>query len=474
MIAALNKLIPNAFIFPLFVIATAVFIFVSRPVEGFPDVYWHIFGGDYIRAHGVPQFDPWAAGNQDQNWFNISWLFDIVLSHIVEWFSIEGLSLVRSLAYAFVACIIFRNIYARNVGLEVTLIVTAAVCFVMVMFLSARPHIVTYALALIFHHILHRSREQNKIAYILPLWMILWVNCHGGFLIGFLLFGAYGVEALISQKTLWLKHLIAAGVLCVVATLINPLGLGLVEASILSMDSFMTEYIREWQPTAPFGDMTTSIFFLIFLISTNLNDPKISIADKIVAFGFLLLGLDSVRNFPLFAILAAPYVAICISNFKPIIEQDIEKTARTLKGKIIAIFGSAACLCAILFLGNGNPNASLVKMNGLKEAVEYAVEKYPEKNFFNHYNEGGPILLYGKGKLKHFIDGRADTAFSRDRLRDNITLTQTPEEPDELFEKWKLNAVLIESENQISKYLQHNKAWFIAYKNEDHTIFIKK
>ncbi|MFM9616248.1 hypothetical protein ACKI18_47975, partial [Streptomyces niveiscabiei] len=59
---------------------------------------------------------------------------------------------------------------------------------------------------------------------LLPAIMALWANLHGGFLIGFLIIGAFGGAALLRRDWAGAKIYALAGLGCLAATFINPLG----------------------------------------------------------------------------------------------------------------------------------------------------------------------------------------------------------------------------------------------------------
>ena len=92
-----------------------------------------------------------------------------------------------------------------------------------------------------------RLREDQRLAWVLPATMLLWVNVHGGFLAGLGLIAVYGERESRNRK----NPLIYAGILGVtlIATLVNPYG--------VRLWPFIIEAIRQPRPLvlewAPFS-----------------------------------------------------------------------------------------------------------------------------------------------------------------------------------------------------------------------------
>src|SRR5262249_12884357 len=131
----------------------------------------------------------------------------------------------------------------------------------------ARPHVLTWLFTLAWFWILHSSERDAKLEprlWLLPLLMLVWVNVHGAFLLGFVLL------AIFLAGTLWdwwttnehrledsLARIAArrragtqvkVGIVSVLASLINPYGWKL-HAHIYSYLSnrFLMSHVQEFQ-----------------------------------------------------------------------------------------------------------------------------------------------------------------------------------------------------------------------------------
>src|SRR3982074_2023221 len=50
------------------------------------DLGWHLAAGDLIRDRGnIPFQDPWSFTLEDKQWYNLSWLWDVIASVLFQY-----------------------------------------------------------------------------------------------------------------------------------------------------------------------------------------------------------------------------------------------------------------------------------------------------------------------------------------------------------------------------------------------------
>ena len=58
------------------------------------DLGWHLAAGDLIRDRGnIPFGDPWSFTSGGRQWYNLSWLWDVIASVLFQYTSFSGLVL---------------------------------------------------------------------------------------------------------------------------------------------------------------------------------------------------------------------------------------------------------------------------------------------------------------------------------------------------------------------------------------------
>src|SRR5665647_63895 len=179
----------------IFLISFACVYYLSNTqlLLGHYDLGWHLAAGDLIRDQGnIPFQDPWSFTSEGRQWYNLSWLWDVIASVIFQYTKFWGLTLFV------VACGAVIAGYLTSICLSSGASVTAVCISVFAasllypsfatppnVYLAAAPNTSTMLFCVIFYgECLKRTRW-----FWLPLMMILWVNLHGGFVLGFLVVG---------------------------------------------------------------------------------------------------------------------------------------------------------------------------------------------------------------------------------------------------------------------------------------------
>jgi hypothetical protein len=65
----------------IFLISFACVYYLSNAplLLGHYDLGWHLAAGDLIRDRGnIPFQDPWSFTIEDKQWYNLSWLWDVI------------------------------------------------------------------------------------------------------------------------------------------------------------------------------------------------------------------------------------------------------------------------------------------------------------------------------------------------------------------------------------------------------------
>lgn len=407
------------------------------PIFADGDAAWHLASGDVFRSFGgVPPVEPWAFTSGGEKWHPLSWLFDVWISYWGQWFGFAGLYLLMVIILCLISVTLYWDCRARSGSVFSTalVVILAAVTLSFSMFL--RPQIVTYLLLAVAHILMHRDDldRRNSIFIILPLLTLLWSNLHGGVLALLCVLGAYGLQALVLRDRAQVIRLGGLTVICLLASLLTPHGgVGMVIGILGGMVSTMNDYIAEWRPLEPFQAVSQGVFLCLFILVSHFGNGKIPLADRILAFMWLLFALLSRRHFPIFVILAAPYMVLSLDE----ILSKVKAYFNLSKGmpevnQLRGAFGCIPLLLALIFLmvasffyvHFADPHRYARQSKPLSEAVEYIAQTYPDANVFNRYNDGGQIIFLARQRFKIAIDGRIDMAYSPDFIAEYAKVIQ--------------------------------------------------
>ncbi|MGA7221048.1 MAG: hypothetical protein WBX38_22225, partial [Candidatus Sulfotelmatobacter sp.] len=311
---------------------------LSVRLLGDAGIGWHIRTGQLILAtHAIPRLDPFSATMSGHAWFAWEWLYDVLAGWLESVAGLDGVVWFTAVTIATVFAWTFQLLLRRGTNVFLALIlVLLAVSAAMVHFL-ARPHVVSWLFTVAWFwildsteasdssrsRVLERSVSQRRL-WLLPLSMLVWVNVHGGFVIGFALLGIYWIGAgwawcrltvaelqfagvrfedvLRKAQAAWrLRLLSRAGVLSALATVVNPYGFQLHEHIYRYLSNrFLMDHIDEFQ-SPNFHYVAQKCFaalLLLTLVSLAAKRRSVKLSDPLIVLFAAYSGLYASRNLP--------------------------------------------------------------------------------------------------------------------------------------------------------------------------------
>jgi hypothetical protein len=375
----------------------------------------------------------------------------------------------------------------RTVATDAIIFTLLLVCLSFISFTTARPQLVGYICVLLFHRLLHRSRENASMRSLwwLPFIMVVWVNTHGSFMAGLTLIGAYGLEALMLKRWDWLKRLFIIGVASALALLCNPYGIGMYLAVSRTLHSVMTPLIMEWLPFVFSSELGTSAWLLVFLLASGLRDASIPIADRIISVIWWVMMLFSMRNSSIFVLVSAPYVAMSLQRW--VATLDSIRTVRPDIGEMLAKSGMALKAFAASIIVVIASFAVLPLLKGesylvspaydFRPGIAYFKERYADKHFLTDYSIGGRIIYEARGNPAVFVDGRAGTAYSEELLADYLEFLHLREGWQKLIGKYRIQGIVVPNSHRFATAFangEYHDQWREVYQDKVMSIYVRK
>ena len=492
----IEKHLPNALVSGVYSLFLFIFFATNARITNDADTGWHMAAGDLIRQLGrVPETDVWAYTTNGYPWFNIAWLFDLAISILRDIIGIEGLVILIAITSALIIATVCDFCTRRNAGGLFTALIVSLSGIMFASGVLLRPQMVTFVCVLIFYILLHwyskNWKEDDahancfKPLLALPFTMILWVNVHAGFIIGFLILGAFGVEALVNKKTHLFRVLVLFGVLCLLAIPLNPLGFDLIPAIYRTLDSVLRPYIQEWFAPKILKDFVITTYLVVFILATG-KSKRLGIADNLIAIGMLLLALSEARHKIIWAILACPYIAINLTDwiqnstelkFIKKLDKTVSDDCKSLKGKIVTFM-----VAIFLTVGFSVPSIRQIalpagqEMGWQAEKVPFEEMKFIEKNyadvrFFSHYNFGGYLIYFSN--IKVFMDGRTETAYPKKVAKDYVRFINMEYKWDEILNEYEIGGIFITKDDIHNKYFEDLPEWEKVFEGEIGVVYIR-
>jgi len=470
---------------------------------------WHIRAGQQMLAtHAIPRQDSFSYTMPGHPWFAWEWLYDLAAGIIYSRMGLNGVVFLSALLIAGTFAGLFRKAVARNRYPLIAAVLVVLAIFASSIHFLARPHLFTWVFTLIFWNILESatapgSTRTLRRLYWLPALMLLWVNLHGGFLVGLALVGLYFLGALWetlaghepsgrATAKIAARRLGMVGLLSGVATFLNPYGYGLwlhIHAYLGSR--FYMNNIQEFLSPNFHGaaEKFFAALLLLSLLGLAVNRSHLRASHLLVILFSVYFGLYAARNIPIASILlvlsVTPLLAGAVERAGS--AEELAPRARNLflrwknfaarmastelglRGHLLPLV--AVVITFVVCLQGGRLGARpLVRahFDGKRfpvAAADFLAARGIRSQVFNPDYWGG-YLIYRLGPgYKVFMDDRHDF-YGEPFVRDYIELKDIQPGWQEVLDKQKVNWVLIPPEWTLSNALKELPQWRVLY--DDH------
>ena len=228
------------------VLLTAVYLLSGTTAD--PDLWGHVrFGQDMIRAHSVHVPEHYSFVS-DKPWVNHEWLAEVLMAAAFDWFGTAGLIVLR-LALVGSLMYLLWSALPRSHRFSILIVSTTALGI----FLRAypiRPQLMSLLLFAGVCAALIRAEDRRSLKplLVIPPVLAVWVNLHGGWIVGLGAFGLWAAVRMLDAPWRTRGAIVLIGIAGLAATLVNPFGL---EMWAFLRDTVRVErpMIADWQPT---------------------------------------------------------------------------------------------------------------------------------------------------------------------------------------------------------------------------------
>jgi hypothetical protein len=466
----------------IFLISFAcVYYLANAPLMlGHYDLGWHLAAGDLIRDRGnIPFQDPWSFTLADKQWYNLSWLWDVIASVLFQYTKFDGLTLFVVACGAVIVGYLASLCLSRGASAIAVCISVLFACLLYPAFsvapniyLAASPNIATVLFCVIFYgECLKRTRR-----FLLPPIMLLWVNLHGGFVLGFLIVGIFCGAALLRRDWTNFKIYGFAGAGCFLAIFINPLGWHIYDGVTATLGHFVQANIGEWESyyrNMSLPESIPGIMYILIFVALELyhrGSCPIALEARLLSWLFLFLGLYQFRYMSFFYVFSTVPLALHIDRLLPKRLNNLEVQKALLAAGIMG-----ACALPLIFM-QIKPALGLPQMLSEQDA-RYLQAHFSHARLLNHWNAGGLLIFRTQGAVPVFVDGRAATAYPDDLLRDYLKLVHMEIDEtawDTVFEKYQIDTVLwVKAHEQLRRFLLDKRGWKEQYSGMYLSIYVK-
>ena len=450
-----------------------------------PDFWWHLPTGNWILAHhAVPRHDLYTFTVSNHRWITHEWLSEVMVAVLYAAGRLPLVSLVfgaiTATGFLLVYLAIDRRVNFVIAGLILALGVAAANPI-----WGPRIQMITFALSALTYLWVKRFCEgQSRALYLLPVVMLVWVNLHGGFVLGYAILGlALLVEALRhltgrrgAMTRARLRAMVVVLVASIAVAILNPNGWDIYLYPFQTGGSpEQQRLIVEWfSPNFQLSQMW-AFEAVIFLIIVGLAlSRRIEPRQLLLVLVGLGLALHSVRNLSFFMLVAVPALADYAQQARERVAfswpRRVPKTTPLTFTANVVMIGLVLSIVALASVPSlrQRVDGKLVARDFPIKAADFVVAHPPPGHMLNVYGWGGYLIFRLDADARRqpvFIFG--DAALAGDQLlRDYDHLQSLGIDQAQLFDRYQVNWVIFHSNDPIITELRqiHNApgqtGWF--------------
>jgi hypothetical protein len=458
------------------------------------DLPRHLLVGTLIRTtHEIHITDVFSYRTAGLSSIPHEWLAQVMLSAFHDVLGLSGVVFFTALIVTATWAIIYYDSLRRSGSLFTALIFTSLGVGASLIHVLPRPHLFSYLFITLWIIVLEQIRKDKPQRWwILPILMLTWVNLHGMFVLGIVIWIIYLVGDLFENPSTnrlidnGTKSMLAGGVLSFVATFLSPSGFKIWEAIVsLGGNAYIKARIPEYQ-SANFQMAETWPFILLLLLciaSFARSSRKIQWTHAFLITSFAGVALYSSRMLPIFAIVAVPIVAKSFSDW---IKEDFPKSRfLAIEANIGAINRSSdgliwivTVILAVIFLFQSHIAIDPSHKGNVFDPIFFPVEAVnwldsnpQDGHMFNEFDWGGYILLKLWPAYPIFMDGHTHIygeALTRE-YEQVITLSKGWED---IFEKYQIEWAIVRAQSSLIEKLQE-QGWQILYQDATSSVLRK-
>jgi len=421
------------------------------------------------------------------------WLSQVILSSFYDMLGLGGVILFTALMITLVWAMIYYEAMRRSGSLIVSLVFTGLGVGASLIHVLPRPHLFSYLFTVLWILVLENIQKDKPHSWwLLPALMLVWVNLHGMFVLGIVLWVIYLIGDLFeNRKKEWFsnsktKSMLMGGALSFLVTFVSPSGFKIWGAiASLSGNAYIKSRIPEYQ-SANFQMPETWPFILILLLSImsfSRSNNKTPWIHTFLVTAFAGIALYSSRMLPLFAIVAVPIAAQTFSNWMKqdfpnsrlwMIESNISAINQTSNG-VIWIYAIVVVLI-LLFKFNIpiDPNNKGNKFDPQffpVEAVGWLKTNPQSGHVFNEFDWGGYMLFKLWPDQQIFMDGHTHI-YGEKLTREYEQVITLSDGWEKVLDKYQVTWAIVRVNSDIARAL-NTMGWKNLYQDKTAIILSK-
>jgi hypothetical protein len=480
-------------------VLAGIFIFLNlHPIRPH-DFWWHMaVGREIVQTGQIPVVDTFSQTMHGQPYpsYSMFWLMEVFFYLV---YSLGGPALV-----VFMHTVMVGSAYAILLYLCKQISTSWRLAAFTALFAAAlglndwnvRPQAVTFVLGALCLLAMHNLRQGGRKTWLLvfPLGMVVWVNSHGTFFIGFVLIGMWLAEELWqgwkagsgNRRRQGIGLPLLALLLAGLASLVNPRGLGIIAylTGMLS-SSPVQRLVPEW--AAPTFDTLTGALFLVGLLLSALVlavSPHRPTLHQLMTFLFFAaLSLKTGRGIVWFGLVMAPVLTEHFRALAELVPRPVQQSevSQAVSRRLNALFAGGILMMVLITLPwfkDALPlpelKRGLISAETPVEATRFLLENQLPGPVFHDMAYGSYLIWAGQPDYPVFVDPRIEL-YPFEHWMTYISINNAHREWERELSNFRVRTMMLNKIEQpeIIKAAQSSEYWQQAYSDLNTIIFLR-
>jgi len=332
----------------------------------------------------------------------------------------------------------------------------------------------------------------RKSWLVFPFIMLIWVNLHGAFIAGLLIWACYFFGMVLDQQISLHKNksFIWIGISSILVSLINPDGFGIWKTGFGFLgNQYLVSHTAEYLPP-DFQQPAFWPFIVLILISfvvLGLSKKRIAFSHLFIVSGWTAAALFSARNIPLYVVTVIPVLiseacgilcdwkdSILVDKFIDF-QKKIAATEESLKGRV---WPTVTIILALVLLVSGSRLDFQRSGNQFSEDVfpvqasDWLEDNPPEGNGFNYFPWGGYLLYRFWPERSVFIDGQTDF-YGEELTREYERVITLADGWQDVLQEYQIKWVIMPAGSVLSSALDNSDLWENGFSDRTTEIWLR-
>jgi hypothetical protein len=449
-----------------------------------PDYWWHVRTGQLIlEQSALPRVDDYSFTVTGRPWVTHEWLSEVIFFAVQERFGYVGNVALFGLVGALTALAVYAVCHLRGLGQPAAVLLMVWASALGMGSANVRPQAFTALALAILLWLLSRYKlcGERRALWGVPPLLALWVNLHGGYVIGLVVLGlaclGETTALLLRRPAAPLRPLVVTCVLATLASLVSPHGFEALTypLSYAGEGNAMMRFIAEWQsPNFHVSYLLVFAASLLLAVWLGLGRQPLGPTELLWGLCFALLGLRSVRHIALYGVVVIPLIGARLQAEVPALRLSLARWQRPRL--LLAAVWLLAAVAAVKLVTGGAGELQLGREPAERGhpvgAVQYLRAHDLPGNLYNNYAWGGYLIheLYPERRV--FIDGRTDVY--AEFMGRYMEVERLAPGWRQVLDDHDVRIVLVERDEPLAVVLADDPAWQLAYTGSVERLFVRR